>query len=342
MPTELITLYRSMLFSRLFEASVARLWHAGRISGEMHLGMGEEAIAAGVVSQLIDGDALALDHRGTPELLMRGVDPAALLCEFLGQENGLCRGMGGHMHLFAPDLLAASSGIVGSSGPAAAGFALAAKRLRLGTVAVAFFGEGAMNQGMLLESMNLAAAWKLPVLFVCKTNQWSITTRTASVTGGNLIDRARGFGLATREVNGLDVFEVWNTANRTLDEIRSGNGPAYLLAHCSHLEGHFLGDPLLELGRTPLKAFLKRGGGLMRALFRGKGKPFRERLDALLQLNSSSGALKTQSASKFDPVCLARQALDIGEEKIAALENEVQESVNAIVARALQAQEAGI
>src|SRR4030042_416765 len=134
----------------------------------MHSGTGEEAIIAGVVTQLREGDAMALDHRGTAALLMRGVDPVLILRELLGRPDGLCGGMGGHMHLFSPAHLAASSGIVGAAGPAAVGFALANLHLRPGKVAVAFFGEGATNQGMLLESWNLAAAWKLPVLFVCK------------------------------------------------------------------------------------------------------------------------------------------------------------------------------
>lgn len=113
-------LYRRMLRSRVFEEAVVSLWHEGSVPGEMHCGLGEEGVVAGVVDHLRDGDALALDHRGTPPLLMRGVDPVALLREILGRPDGLCRGMGGHMHLFAPELLAASSGIVGASGPAGA------------------------------------------------------------------------------------------------------------------------------------------------------------------------------------------------------------------------------
>ena len=166
MQPDLWALYRQMLRSRLFEEAVKRLWEEGLISGEMHLAIGEEAIAAAVVAHLGDGDAMALDHRGTPLLLMRGVDPVLLLREFLGQADGLCSGHGGHMHLYSRQHLAASSGIVGASGPAGVGFGLAAQYLRPGTCAVAFFGEGAMNQGMLLESMNLAVAWNLPVFFV--------------------------------------------------------------------------------------------------------------------------------------------------------------------------------
>lgn len=169
-------LYRQMLRSRLFEERVKELWKKGLISGEMHLGMGEEAIAAGIVSLLQDGDAMALDHRGTAPLVVRGVDLVCLLREFLGRADGLCGGHGGHMHLFSPEHLCASSGIVGASGPLASGFALACQHLRPCKLAVAFFGEGAMNQGMLLESLNLAAAWKLPVIFVCKDNRLAITT----------------------------------------------------------------------------------------------------------------------------------------------------------------------
>ena len=245
-------LYRLMFCSRVFEEAVARLWQAGQISGEMHLSMGEEAIMAGIVSQLIDGDALALDHRGTAPLLMRGVDPALLLREFLGQPQGLCGGRGGHMHLFSRDHLAASSGIVGSAGPIAAGFALAAQYLRPGAVSIGFFGDGAINQGMLLESLNLAAVWKLPVLFVCKDNQWAITTQSEAVSGGQGLSRAQGFGLNAIEVDGLNVLAVWHAAHEALQLARAGHGPTFLLAHCVHLEGHFLGDPLFDMMRKPI------------------------------------------------------------------------------------------
>ncbi|HXX34005.1 MAG TPA: thiamine pyrophosphate-dependent enzyme, partial [Thermodesulfobacteriota bacterium] len=216
MSLDLWSLYKLMLKSRLFEEAVTQLWKDGLISGEMHLGTGEEAIVAGIVSQLREGDAMALDHRCTPPLLMRGVDPLLILRELLGRPDGLCCGRGGHMHLFSKDHLAASSGIVGAAGPAAAGFALAARYLRPETIAVAFFGEGAMNQGMLMESMNLASVWNLPVLFVCKDDEWAITTRSAMVTGGRLSERVRSLGLHFIEVNGLDVGKVWEAAHQAI------------------------------------------------------------------------------------------------------------------------------
>ena len=151
MPPDLWFCYSLMLKSRLFEQAVTRLWNEGLISGEMHLGTGEEAIVAGIVAQLAEGDAMCLDHRGTPPLIMRGVDPLLILRELLSRPDGLCGGKGGHMHLFSKNHLIASSGIVGSTGPAVAGFALPAQYLHPGTIAVAFFGDGAMNQGMLME-----------------------------------------------------------------------------------------------------------------------------------------------------------------------------------------------
>ena len=194
-------LYREMLRSRQFEEAVRQLWSRGLISGEMHLGVGEEAIAAGTVCQLQGGDALALDHRGTPPLVMRGVGLVPLLQEFLGCDDGLCHGSGGHMHLFAPEYLAVSSGIVGAAAPTAVGLALSAQHLRPGKIAIAYFGEGAMNQGMVMEAMNLAVVWRLPVIFVCKDNNWSITTHSSDVIGGNLLERARSFGMPALEVN---------------------------------------------------------------------------------------------------------------------------------------------
>ncbi len=271
MPPDLWSLYGKMIRSRLFEAAVAELWRAGLIAGEMHLGTGEEAICAGVVDHLTDGDAMALDHRGTPPLLMRGVEPVLLLQEFLGHPGGLCAGLGGHMHLFARELLAASSGIVGASGPAAVGFALAARQLRPGKVAVAFFGEGAMNQGMLLEALNLALVWMLPVVFVCKDNDWAIATVSTSVSGSDPGTRARGFGLPTASVDGLDVIAVWNAAQAAVERARHGNGPSFVHARCIHLDGHFLGDRLLEAARSPFRQWRRTTEPVVRAVMRPRG-----------------------------------------------------------------------
>jgi pyruvate dehydrogenase E1 component alpha subunit len=261
---EIRELYRHMCRSRAFELALADLWQRGLISGEMHLGTGEEAIAAGVIGHLRDGDGLAVDHRSTPPLVVRGVDMAAMLKESLGWDGGLSRGRGGHMHLFAPERITASSGIVGASAPTAAGFALAAKRLRTGSIGLALLGEGALNAGMVLETFNLAAVWSLPMVMVCKHNDWSVTTRSSSVTAGKLVDRARAFGWSAEEVDGRDVVEVDRIAGAAIERARRGKPPAFLLAECGRLDGHFLGDAMVRAARGEDPASIKKMvGGLL-------------------------------------------------------------------------------
>ena len=335
-------LYRQMLRSRLFERAVMQLWQDGLISGEMHLGIGEEAIVAGVLDHLQEGDAMALDHRGTPPLLMRGLDPVLLLCEFLGRPDGLCAGAGGHMHLFSPQHLTASSGIVGASGPAAVGFALSAQMNRPGKLAVSFFGEGAMNQGMLMEAMHLAAAWKLPVLFVCKDNGWAITTQSPTVTTGNITARAQGLGLGATQVDGNDVCAVWTATREIVQRMRSGGGPAFLHAQCAHPEGHMLGDLLVRVARRPVIEMSHLTGPLLRSMARRKGAPMRERVQGLsFILSSIREAIRAQSSARDDSIPRARQKLvpKAGDEiRLLELERQVEQEIQQAVTKALAPQ----
>jgi pyruvate dehydrogenase E1 component alpha subunit len=336
LPLDIEKIYRIMYRSRYFEQMVAGLWYRGIISGEMHLSMGEEAICAGINEHLEEGDALALDHRGTAPALMRGVDPAALLKEFLGKPDGLCRGQGGHMHLFAPDLMIASSGIVGAAGPAGAGFALAARYLRKGKISVAYFGEGAVNQGMLMESFNLAAAWQLPVLFVCKDNGWSITTKSEKVTGGNLIDRVCAFGIPGEEIDGTSIGAVWEAAGKMIGRIRRESKPGFLLARCVHLEGHFLGDPLMELGRKPLKKVKELGGGLVKSVLHPGGGKIKDRTNALQMIGSVMAEhLRPKILDNQDPLRLLREKLTLSDTGIEDLENDVKMEIDEIVTQAV-------
>ncbi len=329
MEPDLWSLYRQMLRSRLFEEKIMELWTAGLISGEMHLGLGEEAIVAGVVAHLQEGDAMALDHRGTPPLVMRGVDLVSLMRELLGREAGLCGGWGGHMHLFSPELLAASTGIVGATGPMGVGFALSARHLRPHNIAVAFLGEGAVNQGMVMESLNLAAVWNLPVLFVCKDNEMSITTYSPSVTGGNLLDRARSFGMDAHGVDGMDVGEVWAVAGEAIRNLRDQKGPVFILAKCFHFEGHMLGDPLLRVVRHPLKRGKEMSGGLIRATLSKKGT---SKEDRLKRLRSITALLKKAAAGQKkkgnDPLFLTRQKLLRDRIHLDQLEAEVRKEID--------------
>jgi TPP-dependent pyruvate/acetoin dehydrogenase alpha subunit len=337
MPPDIWSLYALMLKSRMFEEAIAQLWHDGLISGEMHLGTGEEAIIAGVIAHLQKRDAMALDHRSTAAFLMRGVDPVLILHELLGHREGLCGGMGGHMHLFSQEHLAASSGIVGAAGPAAVGFALSAQYSQPGAIAVSFFGEGAMNQGMLMESMNLASAWKLPVLFVCKDDSWAITTQSEKVTGGDLNERARGLGLPVVEVDGSDVTKVWEASQSAIERARSGQGPTFLHARCVHFEGHFLGFQLIRIVRDssrelpeiaiPLTySFLHPGGAALGQRFAG----LKEVLAALL-----STLRDPRRDPANDPIPRARITLLSDQLRLRELEDQIVQEIGRVLASAL-------
>lgn len=333
MQPDLWSLYARMLRSRLFEEAVTQLWADGLISGEMHLGTGEEAIIAGITAHLMDGDAIALDHRGTSSLLMRGVDPVLILQELLGLPGGLCHGQGGHMHLFSKEHLAASSGIVGAVGPTAVGFALAAQYLRPGTVSVAFFGEGAINQGMLLESMNLASIWNLPVLFVCKDDRWSITTASGGVTGGSPLERARSLGLSTFHADGREVIQIWQEAHKAINQVRDGLGPAFFHTTCVHLEGHFLGYQILRITRDPFKEVPQVALPLMRSFFRRRGSPLLERLDGLKTILSAilANLRDPRQDANNDPIFLTRIILSDDDLRLNALEEAIEAEIGEIV-----------
>ena len=329
--------YTLMKKSRLFEEAVAQLWQGGLISGEMHLGTGEEAIIAGIVSQLAPGDAMAVDHRGTAAFFMRGIDPVALLREMLGREDGLCGGQGGHMHLYSKEHLAASSGIVGAAGPSAVGFALAAQSLRPATVAVAFFGEGAMNQGMLLESINLAAVWNLPVIFVCKDDRWAITTQPQEAIRGDMGDRVRGLGVNYVKVDGLDIEAVWSAGQQAIERARNEGGPTFLHADCVHLEGHFLGYELLRVTRRPFKELPKMSIPVMGAFFHYGGGNLRERLAGmkLIFLKLWSTMRDPREDASNDPIIPLRNRLMYEAGRLNDIDHKAQMEISAVVAAAL-------
>lgn len=331
MQPDATALYRSMLTSRRLEEEISRLWHEGKISGEMHLGIGEEGIVAGVMAHIGDGDAVAGDHRGTPPLVMRGVDPAAIVAECLGSTAGLGRGLGGHMHMLSRKHMATTSGIVGAAGPAACGFALAHQHLRPGRVAVAFFGEGAMNQGMLMESLNLAGCWRLPVLFVCKDNGVAITTNSSRVTSGNLPDRARAFGIPAVEVDGADVEAVWHAAGEAILRARRGGGPGYLHASCTRPEGHLLGDPVLRIVRNPVAELKSKAPPLTRAAASPKGSGFGSRAGSLAAITAMIG--RAAAMRGRDPLRRYRGRLEASE--LQRVEAEVEEAVMSAVETAV-------
>lgn len=303
-----VSAYRAMVRMRLAEVALTQAWADGLVPGEYHSGIGEEAIVAGVLAHLDGDDSMALDHRCTGPLVVRGTDLTALALEVLGADDGLNRGAAGHMHLMDPHVAATADGIVGSSAPLAVGHALAHAMLRPGRVAVAFHGEGAANQGMLLEAYNLAVAWRLPVVFVCKDNRWSITTYASEVTGGDLAERAAAFGLAVERVKGHKVDVVHRAAGRLVSRARKGHGPGFLYAPCHRPGGHFEGDPLLRLLRDPLGQAKELGPPLLEAARATPGgtKGQRVAAGAALTVRGTRATREYVLRARLDPLRHAR------------------------------------
>jgi TPP-dependent pyruvate/acetoin dehydrogenase alpha subunit len=232
--------YRQMRRIRSFEERVGELFVRGESAGSMlHLSIGEESAAVGVCSAMRDGDTFTTHHRGHGIFLARGADPNRMMAEIAGKATGYCHGKGGSMHIADMSLghLGANA-IVGGGIPAVVGAALAARRRGTGQLSVAFFGDGAMGQGILYESMNMAALWDLPAVFVCINNQWGMGTRIDQATRVTALhDRAAAFGLAAETVDGRDVREVQAAAARILDGARAGR-PGFLAVECYRFFGH--------------------------------------------------------------------------------------------------------
>jgi TPP-dependent pyruvate/acetoin dehydrogenase alpha subunit len=236
-------LYRQMLLIRGFEDLVQSLFLKGEVYGTTHLYSGQEAVATGVASLLEERDRVAATYRGHGHALALGVDPQALLDEMLGRASGINGGRAGSMNVNSPaDRLIGSFGIVGGSIAAATGAALALKRTT-GGVAVAYFGDGAMNQGYVFECLNFCQVQKLPVLLVCENNGYGEYTAFQSVTAGEIRARAEVMEVPAQTIDGMSVWTVRDAAARALEHVRGGNGPAFVEAITYRFVGHSRSDP---------------------------------------------------------------------------------------------------
>ena len=226
---------------RRFEEVVGEAVASGEIHGEMHLGIGQEAVAAALGTLLRDGDAVVSTHRPHLHALAIGVDPVALLAELL-ERDGLCSGKGGHMHLFDAAKRFMCTGIVGASAPIAAGYALVARNARAGAVSVAVAGDGAMNQGAVLETLNLAALWRLPLVMLCEDNGYGISVPRERASAGRLCERGAAFGIPGSECDGTDPQAVAEALEGAFVRARAGDGPSIVVAHVYRFRGHYEGD----------------------------------------------------------------------------------------------------
>jgi len=241
---ELTQMYRTMLLIRHFEETAVAYSKQGHVIGNMHMYVGEEAVATGVCKALEKEDYIASTHRCDGHLIAKGADINKMMAELMGKEQGNCGGRAGKMHQCAPEVgVLSANGIVGASETLATGHALYCSIFAPGRVSVAFFGDGGGNQGAFHEAMNLSAVWKLPVIFVCENNHYAISTSVQTSTAmGTFYQRAAGYGVPGVLVNGNDAIAVYEAAAEAVDRARRGEGPTFIECDTYRLRGHHEGD----------------------------------------------------------------------------------------------------
>lgn len=243
-------LYERMLLIRRTEERLRDENKAGNLPGAVHLYIGEEAIATGVCAHLTDSDMITSTHRGHGHYLAKGGDLKAMMAEIWAKKTGICKGMGGSMHVadFSKGILGAN-GIVGAGFAIATGAAYSAMLSGEGRVVADFFGDGASNQGTLMECLNVASLWQLPLVFVCEHNTFSEFSPSKTVTSGNIVDRARAFNIPCHVIEGNDVIAVWQATQDAVKRARSGGGPTFIEAHTYRIQGHLEAEDLFLGGQ---------------------------------------------------------------------------------------------
>lgn len=256
----LLKIYRVMNEIRKFEETAARLFEENKLRGSVHLYIGEEAVAATVISLLREDDYIASTHRGHGHCIAKSGDLNRAMAELMGKETGFCKGRGGSMHI--ADLEKGNLGanaIVGGGIPISVGGGLAAKMMNTDRVSVSFFGDGASNQGTFHESLNLASVWKLPVIFVCENNQFAISVPTWQSTSVQDISvRAAGYDMPGYSVDGNDVFAINDAMEKALERARKGDGPTLIECKTYRWRGHWTGDPEIYRTREQVAAWVER------------------------------------------------------------------------------------
>ncbi len=259
----LLGIYEQMLTIRKFEEKAIDLFEHGQIRGNVHPCIGQEAVSVGVCANLRRDDYMTSTHRGHGNCLAKGADPRLMMAELLGRKTGYCKGKGGSMHIadFEGGNLGAN-GIVGGGLPIAAGAGIGIQNRGTDQVVVCFFGDGASNQGTFHESLNLAALWKLPVLFVCENNLYALSTPLKeSALLPQIAERARAYGFPGVSVDGNDVLEVHAKAGEAVRRARAGEGPTLLDCLTYRFFGHFTGDPgrgITYRSKAEMEEWLKR------------------------------------------------------------------------------------
>jgi pyruvate dehydrogenase E1 component alpha subunit len=259
-PAQLREALKRMYLIRRFEEGAEDCYTRGLIHGTMHLSIGQEASAVGAVAPLRADDYILSTHRGHGHCIAKGADPKFMFAEFFGKDNGYCRGRGGSMHIadVAGGNLGAN-GIVGGGLPIAVGVGLSARMRRSGQVCMVFFGDGASNEGAFHEALNLAAIWRLPVVFVCENNQYGMSMSTArSMPVANVADRAAAYAMPGHVIDGNDFLAVYETAHAACEAARAGDGPSLLECKTYRLRGHSKSDRNLYRTKDEIESWRAR------------------------------------------------------------------------------------
>jgi len=275
---DLLISLQLMMRIRCFEERCQKLFNQGKLPGFVHLYIGQEAVAVGTCLALKQSDQITSNHRGHGHVIAKGGDVKRMFAELLGKSDGYCKGKGGSMHIvdFASGMLG-TNGIVGAGIPIATGAAFASKYKRSGQVAVSFFGDGATNQGVFFEALNLSALWKLPIIFLVEHNQYTEWSRTSDLSVGDTVSRAAPFGVPAVSIDGNNIEEVFDAVTTAVDRGRNGEGPSLVECMTYRWSGHNLGEeafasdyrPVAEIAswknRDPIKLLTQKmiGSGFM-------------------------------------------------------------------------------
>ena len=253
---ELINLYKQMLLIRRFEEKAGQLYGMGSIGGFCHLYIGQEAVVVGMQSVSIFGDSVITSYRDHGHMIACGMDPKGVMAELTGRESGYSKGKGGSMHMFSKEKnFYGGHGIVGAQVPIGVGLAFSHKYKNDGFVSMTYLGDGAVNQGQVYESFNMAALWKLPVIFIIENNKYGMgTSVTRASAGRSLAERGKAYGIPGIEVDGMNVFSVREAGKEALDYSRNGKGPFILEMKTYRYRGHSMSDPAKYRARSEVDA----------------------------------------------------------------------------------------
>ena len=255
-----LTMYKTMVTIRLFEEKAIELFRSGYIPGWLHSYIGEEAIATGVCLALNKDDYISSNHRGHGHCIAKGANLQKMMAELFAKKTGYCKGKGGSMHIFDSTIgILGANGIVGGGIPIATGAGLSSQYLKNKRVSVAFFGDGASDQGSFHESINLASAWKLPVIYVCENNLYAQAgCQKEHQNIKDIAERAKGYGIPGVIADGMDVIDVYNKAKISIERARKLEGPTLIEAKTYRYKGHYDGDPELYRSVEEKKCWMQK------------------------------------------------------------------------------------